>query len=264
MEILQDKYKRSGLIGTLIVHIILLLIFIFAGLSYPVPLPDNSIVINFGTDDAGRGNSPTQAAPQVNKQQDPNPNPQESKAVPTANKEVVTQDSDAPSVKTEKETKKEVKPKEETKPKEEERKVDQRALFPGKKDAKEGGGDGNTDKEGDQGKTDGDKNSTNYTGGATGGGGGGDSYKLGNRKATLKATTKNDCKEEGIVRVEISVNKSGIVTSADPYVRGSNTQSACLKKLARELALKTTWEPDNNPNSKDIQIGEIIYYFTLK
>jgi outer membrane biosynthesis protein TonB len=262
MEILQDKYKRSGLIGTLLVHIILFLIFIFAGLSYPVPLPDNSIVINFGTDDAGRGNSPTQAAPQVNKQQDPNPNPQESKAVPTANKEVVTQDSDAPSVKTEKETKKEVKPKEETKPKEEERKVDQRALFPGKKDAKEGGGDGNTDKEGDQGKTDGDKNSTSYTGGSSGGGGGGDSYKLGNRNAVLKKKPIYDCPETGKVVVDIIVDRNGVVISAIPGGRGTTTTDNCLNARAKEAALKTSWEP--NPTAPERQSGTITYDFSRK
>ncbi len=49
MHVWEDKYKREGLIGTIVFHVILLLIFIFAGLPYTVPRPEQGILVNFGT-----------------------------------------------------------------------------------------------------------------------------------------------------------------------------------------------------------------------
>ncbi|MGW8314617.1 MAG: hypothetical protein ACWGNV_03375 [Bacteroidales bacterium] len=50
------KLKGRGLIPTIVYHLLLLLLLIFAGLTYPVPPPEEEgILVNFGTDDTGFG-----------------------------------------------------------------------------------------------------------------------------------------------------------------------------------------------------------------
>jgi len=56
MYFLKDKDKRRGFIGTVLIHLLLLLAFIFFGLTTPLPLPEEEgIVINFGTSEEGFG-----------------------------------------------------------------------------------------------------------------------------------------------------------------------------------------------------------------
>jgi len=50
------KLNRRGLIATIIYHSLLLLLLIFAGLTFPDPPPEEEgILVNFGTDDTGFG-----------------------------------------------------------------------------------------------------------------------------------------------------------------------------------------------------------------
>ena len=50
------KLKRRGLIATIIYHTLLLLLLVFAGLTFPDPPPEEEgILVNFGTDDTGFG-----------------------------------------------------------------------------------------------------------------------------------------------------------------------------------------------------------------
>ncbi len=50
------KLKGRGLIGTIIYHALLLLLLIFAGLTFPDPPPEEEgILVNFGTDEFGLG-----------------------------------------------------------------------------------------------------------------------------------------------------------------------------------------------------------------
>ncbi len=51
------KLNRRGLIATIIYHTLLLLLLVFAGLTYPDPPPEEEgILVNFGTDQTGLGN----------------------------------------------------------------------------------------------------------------------------------------------------------------------------------------------------------------
>ncbi len=58
MELIQDKNSRYGVIGTILVHLLLLLLFIKFGLPYQDPPPPNigAMMINFGN--SGGGDSP--------------------------------------------------------------------------------------------------------------------------------------------------------------------------------------------------------------
>jgi len=50
------KLNRKGLIATIIYHTLLLLLLVFAGLTFPEPPPEEEgILVNFGTDDTGFG-----------------------------------------------------------------------------------------------------------------------------------------------------------------------------------------------------------------
>ncbi|MFH0758316.1 MAG: hypothetical protein V2B15_13595 [Bacteroidota bacterium] len=50
------KLNRRGLTGTIIYHALLLALLIFAGLTFPVPPPEEEgILVNFGTDESGFG-----------------------------------------------------------------------------------------------------------------------------------------------------------------------------------------------------------------
>ena len=62
MELIQEKNSRSGLIGTIVFHVILLLLFIFFGMTYqdPKPINESAMLIDFGN--AGGGSSSSQTA----------------------------------------------------------------------------------------------------------------------------------------------------------------------------------------------------------
>lgn len=121
------------------------------------------------------------------------------------------------------------------------------------------GGEGDDNRPGDKGKKTGDPNASGYYG--IGGDGSGGNYRLGNRKAVAKPKPTYDCNEEGKVFVSISVDKSGKVFAAQAGVKGTTNSAPCLLNRAKEAALKTKFNADNNAPSK--QIGIIIYNFSL-
>lgn len=63
-----EKNKRRGLIATIFYHVALVLLFIFFGLTYQDPPPEDGIAINFGYEEDGSGNT-TQSAPAQTQQQ---------------------------------------------------------------------------------------------------------------------------------------------------------------------------------------------------
>jgi hypothetical protein len=245
MELLQDRNRKWGLVAT--------------SLTTPVPLPQQTIVINFGTSQEGTGKiqpEEVNAAPKAENivQEEVR---QVRSAPVKASTEAVTQDNtDAISLKEKKINSENP----ETEPvKEPERTVNRNALYPGKSGkSKSSTSEGETGKEGDQGDQGGDKNSHAHIGNISGGG---DSYQLGLRKALVKTKPRYDCQESGKVAVAIKVDKTGRVVSAQAGGKGTTNSAACLITKAEEAALKTKWEPDEN--APELQIGTIIYNFVL-
>lgn len=255
---------------TVILHVILLILLFFFGLTYLDPPLENGIAVNFGTTDYGRGeiqpNEPIKTAP---KQTNPEPVP-ETKA--EIKEEVVTQNNEeAPVIK--KEDKKEdvkVTPKEEPKkviPKKVEPKPDKSttdalsSLINGpKNNGSADGSEGDDDKAGDKGDPNGDPNAKSYYGNGIGLDGDGN-YRLGGRSALNKAKEIQKCNEAGKVVVSIEVDRSGKVISARPGVRGTTNNSKCLLDPAKKAALATRFNSDSNAPAK--QIGKIIYNFSL-
>lgn len=260
---------------TVILHVIILILLFFFGLTYLDPPPEKGIAVNFGTTDYGKGDiQPSEPVKTAPKQTSPEPIP-ETKNDPDSyreKEEVVTQDNEeAPVIK--KEDKKEEvveTPKEEPRkviPKKVEPKPDKSttdalsSLINGpKNNGTAEGSEGDDDKAGDKGDPKGDLNAKSYYGNGIGLDGDGN-YRLGGRKALNKAKEIQKCNEAGRVVVSIEVDRSGKVISARPGVRGTTNNTKCLLDPAKKAALATRFNSDADAPAK--QIGKIIYNFTL-
>ncbi|MBS1646943.1 MAG: energy transducer TonB [Bacteroidetes bacterium] len=130
---------------------------------------------------------------------------------------------------------------------------------------KKGGGDGNSGNAGNEGSPDGNPD-THGKGGSGhnpdftghGNGPGGTGYSLAGRRITQAPPPVSDGKEEGIVVVNITVDKNGNVIEADPNGRGTNTSSGTLKSKARLAALQAKFSPSDK---YDTQKGSIVFKF---
>ncbi len=271
MSLLDTKHKKKSMTITVILHVIILILLFYVGMTYLDPPPESGIAVNFGTTDTGSGNiQPTEAIKSAPKQSEPEPVTQPKSEI---KEEVVTQDSeDAPVIKKE-ETKKEQKetPVKEKPKKDPPKKPDPKpdkstsdalsSLINGpKSDGVAKGGEGNDDTPGDKGNPNGDPNAQSYYG--TGKGLDGDgNYLLGGRKALNKEKFVQDCNEAGTVVVSIEVDRNGKVISATAGVRGTTNNSRCLLEPAKRAALATRFNSDDKAPAK--QIGKIIYRFRL-
>jgi len=133
-------------------------------------------------------------------------------------------------------------------------------LFKGTDKNAKKSGKGNTDKLGDQGAKDGDKNSDNFEG--TGLGDEGYAYDLTGRKMTNKIIAKDNSQKTGTVVVKIKVDQYGQVISADYTALGSTTTDSYLKNLAIEAARKAQFNKDLS--ASEIQQGTITFNFKVQ
>ncbi|MBP7506868.1 MAG: hypothetical protein KA807_03530 [Prolixibacteraceae bacterium] len=128
-------------------------------------------------------------------------------------------------------------------------------------------GQGNSNKAGNQGSPDGVAGGgLNGTGSGTGSGDGsgrgtGVSFSLSGRLAKTLPKPSYPGNEEGVVVVEVSVDKNGRVTKAEPGVRGTTSMNTALLAAAKAAALKTSF--DSSIDAPEIQVGTITYRFTL-
>ena len=254
MEILQDKNSRSGLIGTILVHLLLLLMFLSFGMTYQDPPEPNegSMMINFGTSDDGSGEV---EAEEVSSLPSENVTPSENTSASSAEEAVITQEStEAPVVNSSEEQIEETV--------QEEQSASQSLLdaLNRANDAKpnaEDGNEGDSGSSGNQGDPDGDPNShgqSNVPGKGIG-------YKLGGRGSVSFKKPENPTQKDGTVVVEIWVNKSGAVTKAKAGARGSTTTNPILQKQAEEAAFKAKFKPDSNAPFE--QKGTMTFVFIL-
>lgn len=100
----------------------------------------------------------------------------------------------------------------------------------------------------------------NYSGHGTGKGM--EESSLGKRKAIEKPTPEYNCKEQGKIIVEITVDKDGNVIKAYAGTKGTTNFSKCLLQASKEAALKTKFEPLLNENIN--QLGYLTYNFTIQ
>ena len=247
----EKKDKGIAIAGSITAHALLVLVLLLIVFKTPLPLPgEEGVEVDLGMMDQGMGNlQPDKPAIPMAAQ----PRQEQSKS----KEEIVTQnDDEAPAIEKPKNTKpKETKPVEEPKPK-----VNNRAMYKGNNDPQAGGSEGITGQPGDQGKPNGLAGVRQYDG--SGGKGNGTGYDLGGRGAKSLYRPNEDFGEEGIVVVDIWVNRAGKVTRAEIKQKGTTLINSDMRQKAVQAALRSTFQSD--PNAQEEQHGTITYTFVIK
>ena len=268
-----DKDKSKAVVGTIVAHLLIILVLFFMALRTPLPLPEEEgIEVDLGNSTEGMGdfqtNSP--APSQAQEQQEQSQDADKAKPSDNASEEIATEDNEeAPAINA---TPKKPDTKKDTdnnvdKPKQEDPKpvANPRALFQDKSGTgngtgnQQGGSEGITGNPGDQGNPNGLAGIKNYSG--NGGSGNGPSYKLGNRSHKSLSIPKKDFTEECTVTVDIWVNPEGKVVRAEAATKGTTTSSQKMKDMAIEAALKSTFSADSS--APDEQHGTRTYNFVI-
>ena len=282
--------KEKGIIGTIVIHAVILVLLIVLGFSVPPPPEtEEGILVNFGTDETGFGM--IEPSPPPSREEASVPLPSES-TVTAREEPLLTQDTEeAPEVKkvdpeaekrrieqaeAEKRRRAELeaerirKEQEEIERKrieaEQKRQADimnrtKDALAGSKNSGTSSTSEGVAGGPGNQGSPGGSLGSKNR-GEGSGLGNKGISYDLAGRGVQRLPLPEYNYQGEGRVVVEVSVDRSGKVTQAVAGVKGSNTLDEYLLKVAKEAALKAQFDVKND--APFIQKGTITYNFILK
>jgi len=253
----SKKHKRKGLYGTLLFHALLLLSFMFMGLTYTIPPPpEEGITINFGFDDFGSGDiQPEEVVEELQESVETVEKANTSKVIETPTQTA----EDTPAIKTEKKANKETPTEKVEEKRNPQPEVNTRALYPGKK-TNPSTSEGETIGNNDQGSEDDSPNANANTGGGIGTNG--IAFNLGGRTVAELKKPIYESQVQGTVVVTIRVNRYGKVINATPGAKGSTTTSGYLYTRAKEAALQTTF--DAKPNAPEVQIGTIVYNFRLQ
>ncbi|WP_439153157.1 energy transducer TonB [Winogradskyella sp.] len=279
MKYLETKHERNSARITGFIALILLLLLFVVGPQYMDPPEEYGVAVNFGTTDFGSGNKPlSEPRKAVEEKVVEESQPEEAESEPTetttkAEKVMTQENAEAIAIKKQKEAEAKAKAEaeriesekreaEERRKREEEEKTKKLdALIGGVKDAdgKDDGGDGDDDKAGNSGQQNGDPYAPSQFGRSVPGKGG-VGFGLGGRGKISNKIFNQDCNEEGLVVVEIRVNRSGKVIKATPGIKGT-TGTSCLFEAARKTALSFKFTPNNDaPNT---QVGFVSINFAL-
>ena len=240
----EKKRKKMGIIiATLFVVLIgVILPFITISSDVKPDEPVELIVFDF-TGSTSNGGSSDVATPTETVAEDPQPNPTPDPVV-TQNTESATTTSASESSSTSSEATNNITPK-----------PNSDAMFPGMGGSGSGTGTGSGSGTGE----------TNGIGdGVDGPGVSGLTGKLGNRKLLSRPKVKNPVKEEGMVAVEITVLRSGNVSSVTILRKHSKTttNNTLHYAEAKRKALEYKFAP--NPKGKKYEKGIIAINFTLQ
>lgn len=296
---------KTGLIGTLVTHGVILIFLLYFGILITKPATppfEEGILVNFGDSETGLGleePAPGEREPSVKPIESASeklvlPPPPAKKVSSPDDDPIVTQDVEKTvAVKTPKKkaVEKVIDPEKQRlaeeerlqkaeqlrQQKEEQQRLAQAAAEQRKigeinsraKNVFGGGGKGSPDSKstsqgitygtGNQGVPQGSANAERY--GPGGGIGNGVSFSLDGRTSQSLPKPRYPGNEEGVVVVQVTVNKSGQVTKAEAGVRGSNTADPELISAAKKAALQAKFNVDNNAPA--YQTGTITYRFVL-
>lgn len=280
----MKKSKVTGIIGTVVLHILVILLLFFCSLTRPEKQEEGGVPVMLGNTETAQGDADPFTLTEVDVLPQPEtsvPEP-ETTSEPEVKQPMITQD-DEPSIQVKKENPKEEKPKKEvtptkkpetkpvvTKPKEKteaEKRAEQERAAAQAAASKIAGAFGKGSKmgskgtsesgEGIQGSPDGNGNT-----GKTSGVGGYGTFDLNGRSlgsGGLPVPVYN-VQDEGRVVVTIVVNPAGRVISTSINKR-TNTVNPALRRAAEEAARRARFNTVDGVNN---QTGTITYYFKLK
>jgi colicin import membrane protein len=302
--------RRNGMLGTILIHSMLIGMLILVGFSTPpAPESEEGILVNFGTGETGMGDiepsppafnveskappvkeviPPSSPSKSVTKtKEDPllSQNTEEAPAVKKPDPEVVKKKLER--IEADKIIKEQLEAErvERNRKEAEEKKIaaeqkresdimnrTRNALANSQNRGTSSTGEGIAGGPGNQGDPNGSIDSkvrgtgsglgTQGTGTGGPGGTGGISYSLQGRGFKALPLPKYDYQGDGIVVVEVSVDRSGKVVQANPGTKGSTTLDEYLLKVAKEAALEARFEVKQDAPA--IQKGFITYNFKLK
>ena len=281
MELLNTPHKKKSAGLTAIFAILFLSLFFVLGLTYYDPPVSYGMEVNFGTSTKGSGNEQPQELvesrpavvakntvekTQVNTTQPP-PKPIKVGDVVTEKESIVTLPEKETVIKeVQPETKIPEKVTEAT-PQKKVSKVSEATknvvsnLLKNKTQQGEViEGEGGDVIAGDKGKQTGDLYSSSYYNTA-GLGGKGKGYGLNGRNLQSNGKVVQECNQEGIVVVRITVNNQGNVVFAEPGVKGSTNTHPCLLEPAKKTALLHKWYSDTKAPLE--QVGFVVIQFKL-
>jgi TonB family protein len=291
----MKKNKVTGLVGTIVLHVVLLLLLLLVAISKPKAQEEGGVPVMLGNMEMAQGNADPYTLTDVDILDEPQL-PSEVSApepvpTPPVKTEMITQEDEptiavpkkeTPKPTVKKETiKKETPKKEPVKPKEKteaEKRAEAERLAAEKKAAEEraaaeaaakriAGAFGKGTQMGSKGTADageglqGSPTGNAAEGKSTGIGGYG-TFDLNGRSLGPGGLPKPiyNVQEEGVVVIEIVVNPSGIVVRTK-VTKGTNTMNKDLRDAAEKAAIKARFNAVGGVNN---QTGTITYYFKLK
>ncbi len=246
----------------------------------PLPLPGEAgVEVNLGMYAQAMNNEVKETTSQQSNETT-NQQVQETASQQEEIEDIVSEDEDVPAIEEETEKPEEEKPEEiiEEKPEdtikeqaeevteevpeeviEEKPVINQRAMFQAPKNNTTSSGDNSTTEEGIQGSPNGLKDVERYEG--NGGSGDGPAYDLGGRGAKSISTPSKNFSEEGIVVVDIWVDKEGRVQRTE-IGKGTTITNTTMRASALEAAKNSIF--NNDDNAADLQRGTITYKFIIR
>ena len=283
MKYFNTKHEKNSAKLTALITVVILLLLFVVGPPYMDPPEEYGIAVNFGSTNYGKGDVQPKKTIKLKSKAVSEPEQlepvKEKPLKPLAVKENVLtannteeiaikkqKEIEAKKAKAEEEIIRKAKIEANKKAKEQQekeakkRKLD--ALIGGvsKSKGSDTGGEGDDDKAGDKGQLNGNPYAPSYFG-TQGSGNGGVGYGLNGRGRATYKTIKQNCNESGRVVVRIEVDRKGNVIKAEPGVKGTTNNSACLLEPAKKIALSHKW-PENR-KAPERQIGFVKVNFKL-
>lgn len=247
----MSNQLKSGICTAVIMALVAVVLSAFGYDPPDPPIPEEGVEVNVGDSDYGLGNAPDPASQAA------------SYAPPAAQNQVATQHSEpsvalpsTPNQGTVTNPAAQEQPQVENK----EPEINRNALFPGRRNQPNQGGNGSQGQNagtGNQGKPNGTPTSNNYDGN----GGGGTNFRLTGRTPVSLPRPGYNTNQQGKIVIDIWVNQQGQVVRVDGPAQGSTIVNGAMVEQAKQAARKARFNAD--PKALEEQKGSITYIFTL-
>lgn len=266
----ENNYPKAVAISTGIMGVLLAISFLIVINSFQPPeeLGMGGMVVNYGTAETGMGDDYTSieepsADPNANNKRPDKVVPEEkvtqNTESQTSDKEIQTQNTeDAISVNTKKTKPTTTTPTTTAEDKPSKPVINQNALYKGKKNTGQGGGDGTGNTPGNQGSVNGDPLANNYGNGGSG---------FGNKPIELRRFSnlvipKDDGQKTGKIAIRIYFNKNGDITRANQELKGSTITDTDLVNKCVQAVLNSSLSKSDI--GTDNQTGVVVFNFKVK